>query len=63
MSGGRIGFGGRPGSPDTWVRHGEAPATPKADHWRQRKFTSKFWYSSLNVCSGVFISQLLQQIF
>ena len=31
MSGGRIGFGARPGTPDIWVRHGDEPATPKAE--------------------------------
>lgn len=36
MSGGRIGFGARPGPPDTWVRRGDGPATPKADLYTAR---------------------------
>ncbi|WP_454017694.1 chromosome partitioning protein ParB [Azospirillum sp. Marseille-Q6669] len=36
MSGGRIGFGARPGTPDTWVRGGDGAATPKADLYTAR---------------------------
>ncbi|MBP2226737.1 hypothetical protein J2847_000004 [Azospirillum agricola] len=36
MSGGRIGFGARPGTPDTWVRRGDGPSTPKADLYTAR---------------------------
>lgn len=36
MNGRRIGFGGRPGSPDTWVRRGDGPATPKGDLYTAR---------------------------
>lgn len=36
MSGERIGFGARPGTPDSWVRRGDGPATPKADLYTAR---------------------------
>ncbi|MFC5355516.1 chromosome partitioning protein ParB [Azospirillum himalayense] len=36
MNGGRIGFGARPGTPDTWVRRGDEAATPKADLYTAR---------------------------
>lgn len=36
MSGGRIGFGARPGDPDAWVRRGEEPATARADLYTAR---------------------------
>ena len=36
MSGGRIGFGARPGDPDAWVRRGDAPTPPKAELYTAR---------------------------
>lgn len=36
MSGGRLGFGARPGSPDAWVSRGDDPATPKGDLYTAR---------------------------